>query len=384
MATDDVLPAPNPIASVAIALIAKGAVSMLFTTFGGVLVLLLAMESVKQSVESMRLRSKCHQQRLDVRCMVEALGFETSNLSKASKPRKEAGASTEEEVAFRVWQTRRVLLHNSGLNVLASLLWAHAASESECLALVSGGLAMVMLMSGVLNWALLTVGRAECSWPNVRGLIIGIICTIDISLIAIALVMASSATTGMGEPESCSLPRSALVHELLSFGARDSSAGTIAMLRVIATHLPPINFLVASGLAMTAVGLRGSDRAVCGGNLSLQVIESIVIVVHAHIEVGDTRIVVSILVCQWFAFGAALFAVETLYAPLTRELYRMQQRSSLWEGDHQCAVCLEHVAVQAFVPCGHRCCCACSDRIMNCSRMCPHCRSPASDTLRVF
>ena len=50
-----------------------------------------------------------------------------------------------------------------------------------------------------------------------------------------------------------------------------------------------------------------------------------------------------------------------------------------------CVVCLDEIPTHAFVPCGHRCVCSAdAERVMAESKLCPVCRAPAHQAIRIF
>ena len=52
--------------------------------------------------------------------------------------------------------------------------------------------------------------------------------------------------------------------------------------------------------------------------------------------------------------------------------------------EQQCSVCMENKKVIAGGRCGHRLCMSCSTRITETIKLCPECRKPWMDLLRVY
>lgn len=311
------------------------------------------------------------------------------NVPPMSTPAGHPGNTASE--GFRAWQTGRVMLHSSGLNALTAIVWAHAAAQSECLTLVASAMALTEIMAAA---SLLLRNGTPLTWRQVRTAVLGLTCVVD--LVILLFVVPAAVSPQLHEDSStCSLPQSTWLNELMhgsgfSAALPTSSVGSWddgnAGLRHVITHLIPINFLVGLSYAITAVDIAGWDPAIVVASVSLQVVESVVILIHPRLQGdADGQLQAFTLVCQWLSFGAALIATATLYAPLTRECYYAQmRRTSEGLGEGQCAVCMEGAAMQAFVPCGHRCCKGCSDRIMSTNSICPHCRSTATEAIRIF
>lgn len=353
--------------------ITDGWYSLVVTTLAGALILALAMENIKQQM--------VREQRRAERARMEF------NIYGASLP---SNAASEME-SFREWQIGRLLLHSSGLNVLTAIVWAHAATQSECLALVASALAFTEILVAASTQVLLLRTGTPLTWHDVRMTVLGVTCAVDLAILL--LVVPAAVSPQLHEdPSTCSLPQSAWLTELMRTRGLSVALPTTSMdiedgvgLRRVISHLPPINFLIGLSYAMTAVDIAGWDPAIVLASLSMQLVESLVILTHPRMQGdADGQLLVFTLVCQWLSFGAALIATATLYAPLTRECYYAQTRKSEMISERQCAVCMEGVAAQAFVPCGHRCCKGCSDRIMSTSRTCPHCRSTATEAIRIF
>lgn len=378
--------------------ITHGSYSLVVTTLAGALILALAMESIKQQMERERRRAE-----------------RTRTLHKVYAPARATPASSSsiaasDEAMFREWQCGRLLLHSSGLNVLTAIVWAHAASQSECLALVAIAMACAEICMAASTQLLLMLRHgtpipppvpgpapvpvpvpvAPVAWHDVRMAVLGVTCVLDFAILLLVIPAVVSPPL-QSEPSSCSLPQSAWLHEqLLSLGlsatAPVASVSADDLRRVIA-HLPPINFLVGLSYAITAVEVVGWDSAILLGSLSLQFVESMVILSHPRMR-GDAQgqLLIFTLACQWLSYAAAGIATATLYAPLTRECYHVQKgmRSEVSD-ERQCAVCMDGVATHAFVPCGHRCCCkGCSERIVSMSSICPYCRSTAAEAICIF
>ena len=236
--------------------------------------------------------------------------------------------------------------------------------------------------------------RDEVSWQAFRLITVQMVVVLDIVLLYLLYVMNTGPTIDPERPHSSSctsrlqLPQWPWLQDLLPAvpGWVDPADTTID---VLSMHFPPINAMIAAFFTIGAVGLHNLDPAICLAEVSLQVIMSLIIISFPRQSFDmDGYMKVYGLVSQWVSFGFGVFAITTLYAPHSREVFEIQQFQERSDDSaastDQCAVCLDRTVSEVFLPCGHRCCKPCSDRILATSRSCPLCREPTLAAVHMY
>ena len=359
-------------------------VSVCFTAVAGTLVLGLCLDTI-------RLRSSMSLRRRRLR------GHYIRPQPPEQPPSLVQGRDAESR--FHGWQCRRSLKHGAALMVLSALLWAHAAIRAPCLAVVACScllLTMVVAPGNILMSRLLVVLRVrdEVSWQAFRLITVQMVVVLDIVLLYLLYVMNTGPPIDPEWPHSSSctsrlqLPQWPWLQDLLPAvpGWVDPADTTID---VLSMHFPPINAMIAAFFTIGAVGLHNLDPAICLAEVSLQVIMSLIIISFPRQSFDmDGYMKVYGLVSQWVSFGFGVFAITTLYAPHSREVFEVQQFHDRSDDSaastDQCAVCLDRTVTEVFLPCGHRCCKPCCDRILATSRSCPLCREATLAAVHMY